>query len=330
MYYINEKTLVTGGAGFMGSAVVRRLLARGRQVRCLVEASAPRRNLDGLDVEIVVGDILDPAALRRAIAGCDAVYHLAAIYALWVPDEKVIYDVNVEGTKNVLFAALRAGVRRVVHTSSIAAVGIVDGGVADETTPFTDWKDSNAYIRSKYQSDLDARRLAAEGLPVVIVCPAFPFGERDVGPTPTGSFIIEALHRRVPGYTEGGFCAVDVDDVAECHVLAEERGRVGERYIAGAHNVTYQDFYERVTTIAGLPPIRRKLPSRAVLAMAWAMEQQSRWTRKKPRITQQAARYALRRAWFDPGKAVRELGMPQTPLDVTIEKAVKWFRDNRY
>jgi dihydroflavonol-4-reductase len=330
MSYIQGKTLVTGGTGFIGSAVVRRLLARGRAVRCLVEASAPRRNLDGLDVEIVVGDILDPAVLRRAIEGCDAVYHLAAIYALWVPDEKVIYDVNVEGTKNVLFAALRAGVRRVVHTSSIATVGIVDGGVADETSPFTDWTGSNAYIRSKYQSDLDARRLAGEGLPVVIVCPAFPFGERDVGPTPTGSFIVEALHRRVPGYTEGGFCAVDVDDVAECHVLAETQGRIGERYIAGAHNVTYKDFYERVTTIAGLPPIRRKLPSRAVLAMAWAMEQQSRWTGKKPRITQQAARYALRRAWFDSGKAVRELGMPQTPLDVTIEKAVKWFRDNGY
>jgi len=323
-------TLVTGSTGFIGSAVVRRLLARGRRVRCLVEASAPRRNLDGLDVEIVVGDILDRDALRRAIDGCDAVYHLAAIYALWAPDEKVIYDVNVEGTKNVLFAALHAGVRRVVHTSSIAAVGIADGEIADETAPFHDWNDSGAYIRSKYQSDLDARRLAGEGLPVVIVCPAFPFGERDIGPTPTGSFIVEALRRRVPGYTEGGFCAVDVDDVAECHVLAEEKGRVGERYIAGAHNVMFRDFYEQVTRIAGLPPIRRKLPSRAVLAAAWAMEQRARWTGTRPRITLQAARYALRRAWFDAGKAVRELGMPQTPLDVTIEKAVRWFRDNRY
>ncbi len=323
-------TLVTGATGFIGSAVVRRLLARGRRVRCLVEPTAPRRNLDGLDVEIVTGDILDQASVTRALAGCDVVYHLAAIYSLWVPDEKVIYDVNVEGTKNVLFAARRAGVRRVVHTSSIAAVGVDDGGLADEASPFRDWNDSNAYIRSKYQSDLDARRLAGEGLPVVIVCPAFPFGERDVAPTPTGSFIIEALHRRVPGYTAGGFCAVDVDDVAECHVLAEERGRIGERYIAGAHNVTYQEFYAAVTRIAGLPPIRRKLPSRAVVSMARGMEAWARWRGGRPRITVQAARYAMRRAWFDAGKARRELGMPVTPLDVTIEKAVRWFRDNGY
>jgi dihydroflavonol-4-reductase len=323
-------TLVTGGTGFIGSAVVRRLLARGRKVRCLVEPTAPRDNLAGLDVEIVPGDILDRAAVDRAVKGCEAVYHLAAIYALWVPDEKVIYDVNVEGTKNVLFAALHAGVRRVVHTSSIAAVGVQDGGLADESSPFEDWNDSNAYIRSKYLSDLDARRLAGEGLPVVIVCPAFPFGPRDLAPTPTGSFIVEALKRRVPGYTEGGFCAVDVDDVAECHVLAEEKGRVGERYIAGAHNVTYREFYEAVTRVAGLPPIRRQLPSPAVLGMAWGMERVAGWTGKKPRITLQAARYALRKAWFDCSKAQRELGMPVTPLDVTIDRSIRWFRDRGY
>jgi dihydroflavonol-4-reductase len=319
-------TLVTGGTGFIGSAVVRRLLARGRRVRCLVEPKAPRDNLAGLDVEIVPGDILDRAGVERAVAGCDAVYHLAAIYSLWVPDEQVIYDVNVEGTKNVLWAALHAKVRRVVHTSSIAAVGVQDGGIADEQSPFRDWQDSNAYIRSKYLSDLDARRMAAEGLPVVIVCPAFPFGARDIAPTPTGSFIIEALEGRVPGYTAGGFCAVDVDDVAECHVLAEEKGRVGERYIAGAHNVTYAQFYEAVTRIARLRPIRRQLPSAAVMAVAHGTEAWARWRGGTPRITVQAARYALRRAWFDASKAVRELGMPQTPLDATIEKAVRWFR----
>jgi dihydroflavonol-4-reductase len=324
------RTLVTGGTGFIGSAVVRRLLARGRQVRCLVEPGAPRANLDGLDVELVVGDVLDRDAVARAIAGCDAVYHLAAIFRLWLPDEKLLYDVNCEGTKNVLFAALRAGVRRVVHTSSIAAVGVDDGGVADETSPFRDWNDANAYIRSKYLSELDARRLAGEGLPVVIVCPAFPFGAGDLAPTPTGSFIIEALRGRVPGTTAGGFCAVDVDDVAECHVLAEEQGRIGERYIAGAHNVTYQQFYATVTRVAGLPPIRRRLPAPAVLGMAWGMEQVARLTGRPPRITLQAARYALRRAWFDSSKAVRELGMPQTPLEVTVDKAVRWFRAQGY
>jgi dihydroflavonol-4-reductase len=184
-------------------------------------------------------------------------------------------------------------------------------------------------MRSKYLSDLDARRLAADGLGVVIVCPAFPFGERDIAPTPTGKFIVEALRGGVPGYTAGGFCAVDVDDVAACHVLAEERGRVGERYIAGAHNVTYGEFYAAVTRIAGLPPIRRRLPSAGVLGMAWAMERWAARTGRPPKLTVAAARYALRRVWFDCDKAVRELGMPQTPLDRTIEKAVAWFRAAR-
>jgi dihydroflavonol-4-reductase len=324
-------TLVTGATGFIGSAVVRKLLGRGRAVRALVEPGAPTANLDGLrGVELVHADILDRAAVGRAMTGCDAVHHLAAIYSLWLPDEKLIYDVNVEGTKNVLFAAMKAGVRRVVHTSSIAAIGVPPPGtLADETFAFNYWHEANAYIRSKYLSDLDAQRFAREGVPVVIVCPAFPFGERDLGPTPTGKFIVEALHRRVPGYTAGGFCAVDVDDVAECHVLADEKGVIGERYIAGAHNVTYKAFYDEVTRIAGLPPIRRKLPTPAVLAMAWMMEQRAERTGRAPRITVKAARYATTTAWFDCAKA-RALGMPQTPLEVTIEKAVRWFRDHGY
>ncbi len=323
-------TLVTGATGFIGSAVVRRLLARGRAVRALVEPGAPTANLEGLDVERVPGDVLDRDAVARAIQGCDAVHHLAAIYSLWLPDDKIIYDVNVEGTKNVLFAAMKAGVRKVVHTSSIAAIGVPHPGeLADETFAFNYWTGANAYIRSKYLSDLDAQRFAREGVPVVIVCPAFPFGERDLGPTPTGRFIVEALHGRVPGYTAGGFCAVDVDDVAECHALADEKGAIGERYIAGAHNVTYKDFYAAVTEVAGLRKIRVKLPTPAVLGMAWAMERWADRTGKAPRITVRAARYATETAWFDCAKA-RALGMPSTPLAQTIDKAVRWFRDHGY
>ena len=321
-------TLVTGATGFIGSAVVRRLLARGRAVRALVEPGASTANLDGLDVELVPGDVLDRDAVGRAIAGCDAVHHLAAIYALWLPDEKIIYDVNVRGTQHVLFAAMKAGVRKVVHTSSIAAIGVpAPGQLADETFAFNYWRHGSAYIRSKYLSDQDAQRFAREGVPVTIVCPAFPFGERDLAPTPTGRFIVEALHRRVPGYTAGGFCAVDVDDVAECHVLADEKGAIGERYIAGAHNVTYKDFYDAVTRVAGLPRIRVKLPTPAVLAMAWLWERRANRRGVAPRITVDAAHYATETAWFDCAKA-RALGMPQTPLDVTIEKAVRWFRDH--
>jgi dihydroflavonol-4-reductase len=323
-------TLVTGGTGFIGSAVVRRLLARGRAVRVLVEPGAPTENLDGLEVERVEASVLDRAAVERAVAGCDVVHHLAAIYRLWLPDDRVIYDVNVEGAKNVLFAARRAGARRIVHTSSIAAIGIApDGELATEATPFNFWNDANAYMRSKHQSHQDACRLAADGAPIVIVCPAFPFGARDLAPTPTGRFILEALARRVPGTTAGGFCAVDVDDVAECQVLAEEKAAIGSVTIAGAHNVTNHDFFAAVTRVAKLPPIRRRIPTPAVLAIAWTMERAAELTGRPPRMTVKAAKYACKTVWFDTRKA-RALGMPVTPLDESIEKAVRWFRDRGY
>lgn len=323
------KTLVTGAGGFIGSAVVRQLLARGREVRAALAPGEARENVEGLEVEVVTADVCDRAAVAEAMRGCDVVYHLAAIYSLWMPDESKIFDVNVEGTKHVLAEAARAGVRRVVHTSSIAAIGVPPAGtLADEQFVWNHWHGGNAYIRSKYLSDLEARRAAAAGQEVVIVCPAFPFGERDRGPTPTGRFIVEALAGRVPGYTDGGFCAVDVDDVAACHVLAEEKGRRGERYIAGSHNVTYREFYEAVTRAARLRPIRRRLPGGAVMAMAWMMEKQAERTGRAPRVTVKAARYALSTVWYDTGKARRELGMPRTPLAETIEKAVRWFRDH--
>lgn len=323
------KTLVTGAGGFIGSAVVRALLAEGRAVRATLAPGESSANVDGLDVERVTVDVCDRAAVAAAVRGCDVVYHLAAIYSLWLPDESVIFRVNVEGTKNVLGAAAKAGVRRVVHTSSIAAIGVPPPGqLADERFVWNHWRGGSAYIRSKYLSDLDAQRAAADGVPVVIVCPAFPFGERDRGPTPTGRFIVEALAGRVPGYTEGGFCAVDVDDVAACHLAAEARGRIGERYIAGSHNVTYREFFAAVTRIAGLPPIRRRLPNAAVLAGAWLAERWAEHGGPPPRITSKAARYALATVWYDGEKARRELGMPRTPLDETIAKAVRWFRAN--
>ncbi|MEZ4401980.1 MAG: SDR family oxidoreductase [Kofleriaceae bacterium] len=321
------KTVVTGAGGFIGSAVVRALLARGRAVRAALAPGEDPANLEGLDVERVTLDVCDRGAVTAAIAGCDVVYHLAALYRLWMPDPGRIFAVNVEGTKNVLGAAARAGVRRVVHTSSIAAVGVPPAGqLADEDLAWNHWRGGDAYIHSKYLSDLDAQRAAADGLPVVIVCPAFPFGERDRAPTPTGRFIVEALAGRVPGYPAGGFCAVDVDDVAACHVLAEERGQIGRRYIAGAHNVTYREFYAAVARVAGLPPIRRRLPGAALVAGAWLLE---RWADRggpPPRITVKAARYSLAPVWYDCARAHRELGMPRTPLDDTIARAVAWFR----
>jgi dihydroflavonol-4-reductase len=320
-------TVVTGATGFIGSAVVRRLLSRGRAVRCYVEPGAPTSNLDGLDVELVAGDINDRGALRKALVGARSLYHLAAIYKLWLPDNSKMYEVNVEGSKTVLFAALEAGLDKVVYTSSIAAVGLPeDGSLADESTAFNFWHRANHYIRSKYLSERDALRFAGEGVPVVVVNPAFPFGERDIAPTPTGRFIVEALHGRVPGYIDGGFNAVDVDDVAEGHVLAEERGRVGERYILGNHNVTYKEFYDAVTDVAGLPPIRRRLPRSAMKGGAWLLEKLGDLTGKEPFVTYDSVRYASQNVWFDCRKAQVELGMPRTPLRDTIERAIRWFR----
>jgi len=326
------KTLVTGSTGFIGSAVVRQLLARGREVRCLVEPGADARNLAGLDVETVEGLVTDRARMTAALRGCEVLYHLAAIYRLWMPDSKLIYDVNVEGTKTVLWAAYKANLRRVVYTSSIAAVGMRDDGEpSDESVEFNLWHDANAYIRSKWLSERDALRFAAEGLPLVVVNPAFPFGERDVAPTPTGRFVVQTLRKELPGYFEGGFNCVDVEDVARAHVLAEERGRVGERYILGGHNVSYEEFFKLTAELAGLPPPRRKLRARGLAALGWAVETWAdRVSHKEPRLTYKDARFTARRYWFDNGKARRELGMPVTPLRESLERSIRWFRANGY
>jgi dihydroflavonol-4-reductase len=327
------KTLVTGGGGFIGSSVVRKLLARGKEVRVYLEPGAKTSNLDGLDVERVTGDVNDRDAVAAALKGCDTLYHLAAIYAIWLPKPELMYTVNVEGSKTVLWAAYKANVDKVVYTSSIAAVGHrEDGQPSTEADPFgpRDWDVGNAYIRSKWLSELDALRFAREGLPLVVVNPAFPFGERDIGPTPTGAFILAALKKQLPGYMDAGFCAVDVDDVAEGHVLAAERGRVGERYILGNHNVTFKEFYAEVSRIADVPAPTRKIPTWAATGIGWAMEKWATRKGKRPLATYKAAKYAAQTHFFDNSKAKRELGLPTTPLQTTIEKSVHWFRENGY
>jgi dihydroflavonol-4-reductase len=325
--------LVTGASGFIGSAVVRRLLARGQAVRCYVEPGARLDNLDGLDVEIVRGDVNDRAAIGAALAGVDTLYHLAAIYAIWLPDPALMYRVNVEGTKTVLWAAYKAGTARVVYTSSIAAVGSGPGSVpVDESCAFgpREWADGNAYMRSKWLSEQDALRFAAEGLPLTVVNPAFPFGERDIGPTPTGGFIVGALKRQVPGFLDSGFNVIDVDDCAEGHVLAAERGRVGERYILGNHNVMLRDFYAVVARVAGVPIPDRRIPAALAEGAGWLMEKWADRKKERPLATYKATKYAARVHFFDNGKARRELGLPSTPLERTIEKSVQWFRTHGY
>lgn len=318
---------VTGATGFIGSAVVRKLLDQKRTVRCLIEPGANLANLEGLPVERVTCDVTDFATMKRALDGCETLFHLAAIYKTWLPDEEVIYRVNVEGTVSTLLAAQHAKVNRIVYTSSIAAIGLVEGGLADETTKFNLFDIANPYILTKWQSERIAMRFAEGGLPVVIVNPAFPFGPRDIAPTPTGAIIRALLNKEVPGHGPGGFCTIDVDDCAEAHLLAEEKGRVGERYILGNDNVSLKEFFEIVSRVAGLKTPNIPMPGALAAGVALGMEL---WadhvSHKEPPATYRSMRYAQRSAFFSNAKAKRELGLRTRPLEETVRRAVEWFR----
>lgn len=322
--------VVTGATGFIGSAVVRQLLERRRRVLAVVEPGADVRNLDGLEVERVTADIADARALERVCSGAEALYHLAAVYKIWLPDPEVIYRVNLEGTTAVMLAAEKARVPRVVYTSSIAAVGLRDdGSPSDETVPFNLHGIANHYILTKHLAERIVLRFAAAGLPVVIVNPAFPFGERDRAPTPTGKILLDVVQGKSPGYLPGGFNAVDVEIVALGHLLAEEKGRVGERYLLADHDISYRDFFALAAEAAGVTIPHREIPRPVAKAIAWSLEAVSNHvTHREPLATFKAMQYATRQVYFDPGKARRELGLPSRPLRETIERAIRWFRDN--
>lgn len=322
------KTAVTGASGFIGSAVVRKLLERGRSVRAIVEPGADTRNLDGLDVEKVTCDVTDGKGMFHALCGCKSLFHLAAIYKMWTPDRDRIWKVNVEGTQATLLAAMHAKVERIVHTSSTVAVGLVRGGLADERTAFNQIDVAGDYTLTKWQSERIAMRFAEAGLPVVVVNPGLPFGPRDRLPTPTGRIVLSILRGEAPPVIgPGGFGTVDVDDCAEGHLLAEEKGRVGERYILVADNVTLADFVLRVEKIAGVRRRKVYVPGAVGAAMAAAMEWWSdRVTKQEPLVTYKYARYAMRNAFFSNAKAKRELGFRTRPLEESIARAIAWFR----
>jgi dihydroflavonol-4-reductase len=327
---------VSGATGFIGSAVVRKLLAQGRAVRALCEPRASQKNLDRLepgggsraDLERVTVDVCDLDGMKRALAGCNVFYHLAAIYRVWNPDPRAIYRVNLEGTTTALLAAQAAAVERVVYTSSIAAVGLrADGSPSDETDEFNQHDIADEYVLTKHLSERIALRFA-ETMPVVVVNPAFPFGEGDLAPTPTGKIVLALLRGEMPGVGAGGFCAVDVDDVAAAHVAAETRGRLGERYILGNHNVTFRDFAALVAEVAAVPFPRLYIPSPVGRGVARGMELWSSLvSHREPRATVKALSYVQRRPWFDASKARRELDLPCTPLRTSVERAVRFFRD---
>jgi dihydroflavonol-4-reductase len=325
--------LVTGGTGFVGASVVRALAARGDRVRVLVRPESDRRALTGLPVDYAVGDLCDPASLAPALRGVAVLYHVAADYRLWARDPAVLYRVNVEGTRALFRAAEAAGVGRVVYTSSVGTLGIpADGTPGTETTPVGLHDMVGDYKRSKFLAEREAEAAAARGLPVVIVNPSAPIGPWDWKPTPTGRMLLDFLRGKMLAYLDTGLNVVHVRDVAAGHLLAAERGRVGERYILGhaGGNLALRAIFERLARYTGIAAPRVRLPHAAARAIAEVCEGVSRVTGREPLASRAAVRMAAKRMFFDPARAIEELGLPQTPVDQALRDAVDWFWAHGY
>ncbi len=328
------RALVTGGTGFIGSHVVRALLARKMTVRCLVRAGSRRSNLEGLDVEFIVGDLGDPASLTLAVRDCEQLYHVAADYRLWARNPQEMDRINVEGTRLLLTAAGDAGLRKIIFTSSVSAIGRphLQGhlGIGNESLDPQADELIGPYKRSKYSSDKLAREMAKKGLPVVIVNPSTPVGARDIKPTPTGKMIVDFLNGKMPGYIETGLNFVDVEDVAAGHVLAGEKGKIGERYILGNKNMSLKEFFTALARIAHRPAPRLRIPYAVAYLAGMVSTGLSYITGKEPTIPLDGVRMAHEPMYYDASRAVRELGLPQTPIETALAKAVAWFKERGY
>jgi len=324
------KKLVTGSTGFIGSAIVRELLKEDVEVKVLIRKTSNTRNIDNLDVEKVYGDIRDGDSMKKALKGCDTLYLTAAYFAHWAPDPKLLYDVNVGGTKATMQAALEAGVDKIVYTSTNNAIAASGPVPANEEKAFNYWEARDHYSMSKYIAENEVRIFITRGLPVVIVNPTLVIGVNDIKPTPSGQMIIDVARRKMPGYIDGGVNIIDVEDVARGHILAAKNGRVGERYLLGNRNITVHDYLRLIADIAGVKPPALKLPYHLALAFGYAFELIANLTKKPPVVTASEVRIGKMTEWYDCSKAVNELGLPQTPIDVTIRKALNWFRENGY
>jgi len=332
------KCFVTGASGFIGSNLVHELLTRGHRVKALLRPGTEERGLFGQKFERVTGSLLDRKLLEREIAGCEWCFHVAASYQLWMRNYAPMYQVNVEGTRTVLEAAGKAGCTRIIYTSTVGCIGLpkkVNGEIipANESEIVSDDQLTCDYKRSKFQAETVAMELfRKKGLPVVIVNPSAPVGPGDVKPTPTGKIIVDFLNRRLPAYLDTGLNWVHVRDVAVGHVLAAEKGRIGGRYILGSQqgNWTMQQTLAALEKITGLPAPKTKLPYWLALRFAEVSEGIAYFTGRAPQATLAGVRMARHKMWFDSGKAVRELGLPQTPPEQAFADAVAWFRANGY
>ncbi|MFT5393524.1 MAG: dihydroflavonol-4-reductase [Gammaproteobacteria bacterium] len=328
---MRELALVTGATGFVGAAVARALLTRGHAVRALVRNTSDRSNIAALDIETVEGDLRDEASLQRAVAGCSAVFHVAADYRLWVPDPGELHAANVSGSVALIKAAVAAGVERIVYTSSVAALGIDPSRApADEATPVSESDMVGEYKRSKFRAERAVLKLAGAGAPVVIVNPSTPIGPRDVRPTPTGRIIVEAASGRMPAFVDTGLNVVHVDDVALGHVLAFERGVIGERYILGGDDLALREILAQVTSLVGRRAPSVRLPHGLVLPLAHLAEIWYRLMPPKtdPMLTVDSVRMSKKHMYFSSAKARRELGYDPRPASAALEDAVHWFITN--
>lgn len=319
--------LVTGASGFLGWHVARLVAASGVPVRAMTRGRHP---VPELNVEVVQGDLTDPASLERAVDGCSVVYHVAADYRLWSANPAELYQSNVEGTRHLLQAAKEASVDRVVYTSTVGCIGFVEDGLGDETTPVSLAEMSGHYKRSKYLAEKVALEFAGKGLPVVIVNPTAPVGDHDFKPTPTGQTIVDFLRGRMPAYLDTGLNIVDVADVARGHLLACEKGRVGERYILGSENLTLAQIFAELAKQSGIKAPTMRIP----YAVAWTAAAVggliSKWTGKPPRAPMEGVRMARKKMWVRHDKAARELGYSPAGASVALGHAIAWFREKGY
>ncbi|MFC2094814.1 hopanoid-associated sugar epimerase [Candidatus Bipolaricaulota bacterium] len=327
------KALVTGATGFVGGNLVRELLKQGFQVRALVRETSSRKNIDGLDVEIAVGDLRDRSSLDRAMAGCEVLFHVAASYAFWTPDPAAVYESNVGGTENILAAAGNAGLQKIVYTSTESTIGIGTSDHVLGTEQAQSSLDSLAghYKKSKLLAEQLVQKMSSQGLPVTIVNPTMPMGPWDIKPTPSGQVVVDFLNRRMPAYVNTGLNVVDVRDVAKGHILAFEKGQVGERYILGNRNVTLRDILGILENLTGLRAPNTRIPLWLAQAAGVADEfVEGILLRRHPRIPIAAVKTARKFRHFDCSKSIQRLGFPQTPIEEALGRAVSWFRQNGY
>ena len=328
----DDKVLVTGASGFVGSAVLRALAGRGLALRALVRATSPRTNLADIHCEIVEGDMRDRASMAAALRDVRYLFHVAADYRLWARNPEDIVTANLAGADAVMHAALDAGVERIVYTSSVATLRAGDASTSvDETSPLDEGEGVGAYKRSKVVAERLVERLVADrGLPAVIVNPSTPIGPRDLKPTPTGRIVVEAASGRIPAFVDTGLNLVHVDDVARGHLLAMEKGAIGERYILGGQNVSLRDLLADIAALTGRKPPTINLPRAPLYPLAWAAEAVGQITGKEPFVTRDALKMASHHMFFTSAKAERDLGYAARPYREALADAVAWFRGAGY